>query len=457
MRAANETEGGTSRSVVSAVDREKEEKLRRIVDSFTVAMGPRFSAELRRLVEEYPEYAEAWGHLGYYLLQTQRPEEAIPCYKRLLKLRPEDTEAYRYLGDSYFLLGQHRSARKAYLKLKGTPFYESPEVWTRASETEFPPWKILRNVPSILAMLPVRAVEIRFWRGLASELAGIRRSLPGIRAAGVTRYLGYLLRHYFREPLYRLPWTPCDLCGGRDFTAVFFYREQKKVRCDNCGLEFVERRPIDGGDAAGNVYEKDETIECFEKTWTNPLVLEIRTTRLASMFGEIGDRFPIVGGRAFEIGCGEGQLLKYLEQAGMEVEGIETAERLVQYCRTKVGLHVFRSTIRELNVAPEHYDLVLAYHVLEHLDKPSELFVKANRMLRRGGLLFIEVPVPDLGSLPLSDRLNGRLGYRSNSHMYYFRTGTVARYYEANGFEVVSTLTYKDESLPSGGFLGRKR
>jgi 2-polyprenyl-3-methyl-5-hydroxy-6-metoxy-1,4-benzoquinol methylase len=308
----------------------------------------------------------------------------------------------------------------------------------------------------MLAMLTVRALDAGFWRGLTSELIGIRKSLPGIRAAGLSRYLDYLAKHYFRAPDYRLPRAPCDLCGGGDFSAVFFLGEQKKVRCESCGLEFVERKPIDGWDVADEVFEREETVEFFEKIWSNADLWATRIERLNRMFERIGVPLLRAGGRAFEIGCGEGDFLRHLKERGLEVEGIETSNRLVEHCRKRLGLNVNKGTVRDFSVPPDSYDLVLAYHVTEHLDKPSQLFNKARRMLRPGGFLVVEVPVPDLSNLSLKDQLDVHYGYANRHHLHYFRPETVTRYFETHGFTVVGTLEIVYDVLPAMSFLGRK-
>jgi predicted acetyltransferase len=47
-------------------------------------------------------------------------------------------------------------------------------------------------------------------------------------------------------------------------------------------------------------------------------------------------------------------------------------------------------------------------------------------------------------------------GYANPEHVHYFQPETLTKYYRKFGFEVISTYRYFDETLPIGGFLGRK-
>jgi len=147
----------------------------------------------------------------------------------------------------------------------------------------------------------------------------------------------------------------------------------------------------------------------------------------------------------------------FLREAGMKVEGIETAAKLVEHCRNQNGLEVYLATIRSFERAPESYDLIAAFHVLEHLEKPSELFQKAYNLLMKGGFLILEIPTPDLSGCTYIQRMHPHHGYANAGHLHYFTPATAAKYFERYGFDLIATYEYRSDALPSGGFLGQKR
>jgi len=357
------------------------------------------------------------------------------------------------------LLGISRRAYETYRQLKNSPKVTPELVESRLLLSESlsrMTGRLVRNSVRLIPRIAARAVDLSFWGPATREIVNLRRSLPGIRASGFSGFMTYLNQHYLQSESFRNPLTPCDLCGGTRFTADFFFFNQKNVHCDRCGLAFVERRPPDGLDEERGFYEQEETIDFFESSWWHdPEHLEGRMQLLRSIFADAGVVFPFDGGRVFEFGCAEGQVLNYLKERGMEASGIEGSAKLVTYAVENFGLNVAQSTVSELTSCPGAYDVVLAYHVLEHLDRPSVLFKKAHEMLCQGGFFFLEVPVPELSQMQLTDRLNESAGYACLGHMYYFTRETIADYLARSGFTIVGSYEYPTPLL-HGGFLAKK-
>lgn len=99
--------------------------------------------------------------------------------------------------------------------------------------------------------------------------------------------------------------------------------------------------------------------------------------------------------RILEFGCGPGDLLFELTRIGHSVFGIEINERVLAEARMR-GLEV-------LHVQPEDYsshfppisfDVILFFHVLEHVEDPIRFLRSAWRLLRDDGLIVFSVPNP---------------------------------------------------------------
>jgi 2-polyprenyl-3-methyl-5-hydroxy-6-metoxy-1,4-benzoquinol methylase len=222
-------------------------------------------------------------------------------------------------------------------------------------------------------------------------------------------------------------------------------------------LEFLERKPVEGLDVLTDRYSQEETLEGYEgETWRDPRIHQERLRLLTALFEQAGETFPQERGRAFEIGFGDGAFLAFLGDRGYAVSGIETSERLVHHAIREHGLEVATGTVASLEAEPNRYDLVLAYHVLEHLDRPSLLFSKALAMIRTGGYLFIEIPVANLSNMSRAKRLDEMIGYANRYHMHFFTPDIVPKYFEKHGFEIVGSYVLYPETHPTGGYLGRK-
>jgi 2-polyprenyl-3-methyl-5-hydroxy-6-metoxy-1,4-benzoquinol methylase len=292
-----------------------------------------------------------------------------------------------------------------------------------------------------------------FWRGLGSEIRRLPESLPAIRTGGWYSYLSHLYQGLLREKIHQIPRNPCDYCDAVDFKTQFFHKRHRLVQCRHCGLECVERRPPGGQDVFSGYFEREEVVADVAREWQDPALSSVRIESMQQLFAQSGVTFPCPGKRVYELGCGQGQLLKALERERMNVAGMDGAGSLVNYARHTLHLTVDKLTLDQVVVPSHPYDFVLAFHVIEHLDAPSLLFKKAWELLCPGGFLFLETPILELNELPLRNKLDEKTGYANLEHMFFFTRKTLSPYFEKYGFILVGSYQF----LSNGGFLGQKR
>jgi len=94
-----------------------------------------------------------------------------------------------------------------------------------------------------------------------------------------------------------------------------------------------------------------------------------------------------------EVGCGTGALTSYLQKYG-KVTAFDKSEDAVNYCTKKGIANVFVADISKFASEDyfEKYDLVLALDVLEHVQDDVGAMEKVLKMLKPGGVFFINVP-----------------------------------------------------------------
>jgi SAM-dependent methyltransferase len=119
---------------------------------------------------------------------------------------------------------------------------------------------------------------------------------------------------------------------------------------------------------------------------------EIRS-RVSEYVPELRDAAPVL-----DLGCGRGELLEALRDAGVEARGVDGDPAMVVSCQER-GLAVAAADALEAIRAepPANLGAVVAIHLLEHLPAAAWMTVieASATALRRGGVLLIECPNPE--------------------------------------------------------------
>jgi len=120
------------------------------------------------------------------------------------------------------------------------------------------------------------------------------------------------------------------------------------------------------------------------------LLTRLRARRLARKIR--WDCPPWTGqGRYLDVGCGSGAALGVASALGWKVAGIEVDEGAAAKARRFTDeLHV--GDVLTAPFAPGRFDVVTAFHVLEHVPDPVAVIRRALAWLAPGGLLIVEVP-----------------------------------------------------------------
>jgi 2-polyprenyl-3-methyl-5-hydroxy-6-metoxy-1,4-benzoquinol methylase len=226
---------------------------------------------------------------------------------------------------------------------------------------------------------------------------------------------------------------PCNLCGGQRFVKALDCEGFSFVRCTQCGL--LQSNP--------QVEKKEVSARYRELHGAEYLAYELENEGPFLALQELAlgdvDFYSLPKGRVLDVGCATGALLQRLREQGWTVTGIELCGPSAKYARDVRGLNVLNSTLEDAHFPDLSFDVVLASHLIEHLNDPRSFVQESHRILRDGGYLFV--------TTPNSDGFQARLfGSRWRSaifdHLYLFSKKTLGRLLREQGFAVEKTVTW---------------
>jgi SAM-dependent methyltransferase len=187
-------------------------------------------------------------------------------------------------------------------------------------------------------------------------------------------------------------------------------------QCSGCGLVQLGSEPV-------HYYR--------EVVRASGLSEEMRTFR-AKQFRRFLERFSLTGKRVIEIGCGRGEYLSPLREAGADAVGLEHSDASVAACRA-AGLDVSQGFVGSAEAVLDGgpFDGFVILNFLEHLPDPNGTLRGIRANLTAAGVGLVEVPNFDM---ILGDRLFAEF---TSDHLSYFTADTLRTALSLNGFEVL--------------------
>lgn len=148
-------------------------------------------------------------------------------------------------------------------------------------------------------------------------------------------------------------------------------------------------------------------------------------------------------GKVLDIGCGRGLLLHKLRQRGWTPMGTELSEEAASYARDRLGLPVTTQMVEDVNFPDNEFDLVILWHVLEHVHSPRAMLKEVARIMKPGETLL--VAVPNFGSLESKWSKTGWFHLDVPRHLTHFTRATLAHALDDAGLTVSSTNFFSTE------------
>jgi len=235
----------------------------------------------------------------------------------------------------------------------------------------------------------------------------------------------------------------CPICGS---SSVSFIGEGDRYGmglevdgCNTCGLAFVNPRPVKS--AMDDFYKTKyrefyESVEVPSLDYVAKGPFQSRADFVVGVLRRYLDED--VHGELLDIGCAEGTLLKTIKEdfPCLSINGLEPNPNFAAFAREHTGTgNIFSGTFEDfLNGAgSEKYDVITITHVLEHMPDPVKTLSMLRALLKKDGLLYVEVP-------NILDVRSKSIAQIHIAHLIYFDPVTLQLCLDRAGFQVQDGL-----------------
>jgi ubiquinone/menaquinone biosynthesis C-methylase UbiE len=182
------------------------------------------------------------------------------------------------------------------------------------------------------------------------------------------------------------------------------------------------------------------TVEQNYSTVDDPLYIEEREGRVLTFRRNLLPLEKLIKTpkpwRLLDVGCHIGVMLEIAQERGWDAVGVEPSTWAATRARER-GLNVINATLANAHLAPNSFDAVTIWDVIEHLTNPASDLRQVYRVLKPGGVVGIHTI--DIDSL-LSRVMGHRWPWLMEMHLYYFSPRTLGRMLSDIGFKVEQVI-----------------
>ena len=141
--------------------------------------------------------------------------------------------------------------------------------------------------------------------------------------------------------------------------------------------------------------------------------------------------------KLLDFGCGAGGFLNKARQLAVTVAGVELELRVQKHWLDQITIHPSVESVGGV------YDLITAFHVVEHLSDPISILKALAAKLSKNGRMVVEVPSSEDVLLTLYDSSAFQHFTYWSQHLFLFNAETLRRLAKQAGLCILSIQQYQ--------------
>jgi 2-polyprenyl-3-methyl-5-hydroxy-6-metoxy-1,4-benzoquinol methylase len=235
-------------------------------------------------------------------------------------------------------------------------------------------------------------------------------------------------------------YSNCPVCGS---TNVFFVLKAKDetvskkyfeiFECSDCTLRFTQDVP--GEDYIGDYYKSSDYISHSNtsKGLINKLYHTVRSITLQSKRKLVEKSSGKKKGNLLDIGAGTGAFASTMKNAGWSITALEPDETARTNAKKDFDIDLLSSE-NLFKLAPNTFDVITLWHVLEHVHELHKYLDTFYSLLIDGGTLIIAIP--NYISYDAKKYSNNWAAYDVPRHLYHFSAQSMHTLLTRHGFKL---------------------